>query len=86
MGTMMNSQEYFDSLPSHYVNVNAESIVRYWLVGQEAVANHPETGINPNREGFTITEVKLDGGRIYVRGDNTCWFREELIKVNISPI
>lgn len=82
----MNAQEYFDSLPSHFVKITPEAIVRNWLVGQYAVANHPETVLNSNRKGFSITEVKIINDRIKVRGENTCWFDQDLIKIDICPI
>lgn len=54
--------------------------VRNWLLGVVAVPNHPATALNPNgREGFVITEVKVEGDTIYLRGPDTMWFGERSI-------
>ena len=91
----MSAQERFDSLPDHFVHMTVEGIVANWLVGQWAVANHPQTVLNPHACGFVVKEVKIEPcyndeqekrfphGRIYVRGENTCWFSPELYKIDI---
>ncbi len=87
----MNAQERFDALPDHYVQVNVEAIVKNWLIGQWAVANHPESVLNSNIDGFKIIDVEIKHrddhphGSIYVRGENTCWFAQGLYKINICP-
>lgn len=81
-GDNMTAQERFDNLPNHYVPISTEAIVKHWLKGQTASANHPITPLNPG-ERFTIHDVKIEDGRIYVRGKNTMWFAQELIKVDV---
>lgn len=52
------------------------------LIGKRAKANHPITCLNPE-EYFIIYEVKLenDDGRIFCRGENTCWFSANMLEV-----
>jgi hypothetical protein len=78
----VSAQEDFDNLPQQFQAVDTESIVKYWLKGQLASANHPITVLNPDKY-FTITDVRVTEGRIYVRGENTMWFSQSLIKVDV---
>jgi hypothetical protein len=78
------SQDYFDSLPEHYINVTVEAIVRNWLIGQWVVVNCPVTDDEPYRT-IDVKEAKIEAGRIFIRGENTDWFGEESFKINICP-
>lgn len=54
--------------------------IRRFLIGHIARPDHPATCLNPSgREGFTITDVMVEEGRIAVRGDDTMWFGESAI-------
>lgn len=83
-----SAQERFDALPDHWVLVDVEACVRDSLVGKIAHANHPETVLNP-AERFEITEVKIETdedlpfGRIFVRGEETCWFGQLSFKIDV---
>lgn len=50
------------------------------LIGKTATAEHPITCANPDLE-FIITDVKLDRGILFVRGENTMWFGESMINI-----
>ena len=54
------------------------------LVGKKATANHPITSLNPSKE-FSIVGVKIEGDdddqKLFVRGDETCWFGSNMWKL-----
>lgn len=51
-----------------------------WLIGQEVKADHPVTCLNPN-EAFKIVDVKIEGDKLYVRGEETMWFSSGMISL-----
>jgi len=53
------------------------------LIGKTAKADHPITCLNPN-ETFTIIEVRTEADHISVRGENTCWFGQNLVSVEFE--
>ena len=56
-----------------------------WLMGQEVKADHPITCLNPDGT-FKIVDAQIDGGKLYVRGDDTMWFSSEMISLaNKNP-
>ena len=56
------------------------SKLREFLIGKHVVVDHPKTCLNPTgKEGFKIIDVSIDGDRIFVRGQETCWFGERSI-------
>lgn len=87
----MNTQERFDNLPNQFQSIDVRSVVSYWLKGQYASANHPTTSLNPT-EYFVISEVKVEEdretgiGQIYVRGKETMWFHQDMIKIDVVGI
>jgi hypothetical protein len=50
------------------------------IVGRRAKAQHPITVVNPD-EFFTISDVKIENYKIYVRGENTIWFGEGMVEL-----
>lgn len=51
-------------------------------VGTRVKANHPITVLNPE-ETFLVKYMKFEQGRnvCFVRGDLTCWFRADQVKI-----
>lgn len=45
-------------------------------------ANHPITVLNPT-ETFQVEYIKFEGGKFWVRGENTCWFN---VDGGIEPV
>lgn len=43
------------------------------LIGRTVKANHPITVLNPE-EWFKIIDVNVTDGKVWVIGENTCWF------------
>lgn len=60
-------------------------LLKILLIGKQAEANHPKTCFNPE-ETFSIFDLKLEGDgeslRLFVRGENTCWFGSNVWKLN----
>ena len=89
MNAKASAWDKFEALPDHWVKMDVEAIVSNWLIGKYAKVNHPETVLNPDGDGFTITEVKisidedLDFGRIFVRGKETMWFGQNSFKIDV---
>ncbi|MDO8611127.1 MAG: hypothetical protein Q7R95_11430 [bacterium] len=52
----------------------------HFLIGTQVKADHPITVLNPE-ETFKIKEVSIDNNILYVRGENTMWFAQGLIKL-----
>lgn len=48
------------------------------LLGRWAYAAHPQTSLNPDVY-FQIAEMKVEGCRLMVRGEKTCWFSINMI-------
>lgn len=87
----MSAQEQFDALPGYFVKVDVQSIVHNWLMGKRVVVNHPwpEFG-RKGAMSFVVTEVRIDDdpslpfGRVFVRGENTMWFGQNIFKVDVG--
>ncbi len=81
--------ERFKSLPSNWVKVDVLTTLRNHLIGRLAITNHPITVLNPE-ETFGIVDVNLEHdpdleyGRIFVRGEKTCWFGQDSFKINVG--
>lgn len=82
-GGDQTAQERFDNVGPEFQPISVEAIVKYWLKDQWVTVNHPITVMNPDGY-FSVAEVKIEDGRIYIRGENTMWFSEELVKVYIG--
>ena len=52
------------------------------LIGKRAKAYHPITCLNPT-EFFEIRFVKIENDKVFCRGENTCWFGENMLTVEI---
>lgn len=48
------------------------------MPGAKVKSSHPRTVINPD-EFFHVISVRVEGDRVYVRGENTCWFNADMI-------
>jgi len=53
------------------------------LIGMQACANHPISVANPDKY-FKIYDAKLEDGKIIVRGEDTIWFGEELVTIDMG--
>lgn len=51
-----------------------------FLVGKTAKSLHPITLLNPS-ETFIITECKISNDTLYIRGEDTCWFEQGMIRL-----
>ena len=47
--------------------------------GTYVISNHPRTVLNPTLI-FCVLAVKTDLGKIWVRGQHTCWFNVEAVR------
>lgn len=89
MNAHASAWDKFNTLPDNWAKMSVESIVHNWLVGKFAKVNHPVTVCNPDGNGFTITEVRIEHdedlpfGRIFVRGENTMWFGQNSFKIDV---
>ena len=61
------------------INPTIENLVQE-LVGRTAEANHPITVLNPNKT-FIVTEAKYEHDRVFVRGEDTCWFGLNTVQI-----
>ncbi len=46
--------------------------------GDWVKSSHPRTCLNPD-EFFQVCERKIEGDKVYIRGENTCWFHIDMI-------
>jgi hypothetical protein len=56
----------------------------HFLIGCEVESTHPITVLNPTKT-FIVKEVLVEHDIIFVRGENTCWFGQTMIKCISAP-
>lgn len=48
------------------------------LPGAMVSSSHPRTCLNPD-EYFAVIGVRIEGDRVYARGEHTCWFNIDML-------
>lgn len=66
--------EFSDEVvPSTRVMTTHERALLKMLSGRLFSADHPISDLNP-AEWFQVKQVKIEGSRIFIAGEHTCWF------------